>query len=72
MYHVFGIDFRLINWLHTNTVHMNTIIIRCVCNTCLYCVNEIFNFAPHCRKDKKKSYKTLMMKNNIHCSFYME
>ena len=59
MHHIFDEDFRLINWLSTNKrvdQCINTITFKFVNDTCPYYLKEIFEFAPHCRIDKRNTF----------------
>ena len=60
--HVTDEEFRLINWLPTsNRVDqcINTITFKFVNNICSYYLKEIFEFAPHCRIDKRNKFAKL-------------
>ena len=61
-HHISKNELRLINWLPTSkTVDqcINTITYNFINNTCLYYVNEIFEFAPHCRIGTKNNFSKL-------------
>ena len=56
MQHISGMEFRLINWLPTKErVHqcINALTFKFVNDNCPFYLNEIFEFAPHCRIDAK-------------------
>ena len=55
-------QFRLINWLPTSkrvNQCINTITYNFVNNTCPYYLNEIFEFAPHCRIGTRNNFSKL-------------
>ena len=63
MHHISEEDFRSMNWLPTSkkvNQFINTITFKFVNNTCLYCLKETFEFAPHCRIDTR--YKSAKLK----------
>ena len=58
MYHISEEEFKSINWLPTSKrvdQCINTITYKFVNNTYPYYLNEIFEFAPHCRISKLKN-----------------
>ena len=67
MHHISEEGFRLINWLPTSKrvdQCKNTITYNFVNNTCPYCLNEIFEFVPHCRIGTRNNFSKL--KNPFH------
>ena len=71
MHHISENGFRLINWLPTSKrvdQCINTITYNFVNNTCPYYLNEIFEFAPHCRIGTRNNFsklKNLLRKTNM-------
>ena len=62
MHHISENEFRLINWLPTSKrvdQCINTITYNFVNNTCPYYLNEIFEFAPHCRIGTRNNFSKL-------------
>ena len=62
IHHMSEEEFRLITWLPTSKrVHqcINTITYNFVNKTCPYYLNEIFEFAPHCRIDTRNNFPKL-------------
>ena len=62
MQHLSLAEFRSINWLPTKErVHqcITAIIFKFVNKNCCFYLNEIFEFAPHCRIDTRKSFTRL-------------
>ena len=62
MQHISLAEFRSINWLPTKErVHqcINAITFKFVNKNCLFYLNEIFEFTPHCIKDKRNSFAKL-------------
>ena len=58
MHHISLTEFRSINWLPTKErVHqcINAITFKFVNNSCSFYLNEIFEFAPHCRIKTRNS-----------------
>ena len=58
--------FRSINWLPTNEkVHqcIHAIIFKFVNNSCPFYLNEIFEFALHCRIDTRNSFARVTLQN---------
>ena len=85
MHHISEKEFRLVNWLRTSkrVDHpINTVTYNFVNHICPYYLNEIFEFAPHCRIDTRNNfsklknlfYKTSMGQKTIslYWSLYME
>ena len=62
MQHISLTEFRSINWLPTKErVHqcINAITFKFVNKNCPFYLNEIFEFAPHCRTDTRNSFARL-------------
>ena len=62
MHHISEKEFRLINCFRTSKgvdQCINTIIYNFVNNTCPYYLNEIFEFAPHCRIGTRNNFSKL-------------
>ena len=62
MHHISEKEFRLINCLPTSKrvdQCINTITFNFINKTCPYYLNEIFEFAPHCRIDTKNNFSKL-------------
>ena len=62
MHHISEEYFRLINWLLTSKIVdqcLNTITFNFGSKTCPYYLKEMFEFAPHCRKDTRNKFAKL-------------
>ena len=62
MHHISEKDFRLINWLPTSKrvdQCKNTTTYNFTNNTYPYYLNEVFEFAPHCRIDTRNNFTKL-------------
>ena len=59
MHHISEKEFKLINWLPTSErvdQSINIITHNFINNTCPYYLNEIFDFAPHCRVESAVNF----------------
>ena len=59
LHHISEEDFRIINWLLTSKKVdkcINTIPFKFVNDTCPYYLEEIFEFASHCRIDTRNKF----------------
>ena len=76
-------EFRSIDWLPTKErVHqcINTITFKFFNKNCSFYLNEIFEFAPHCRIDTRNSFaklkqpfrKTNTGQKTVHWSFFVK
>ena len=71
MHYISENEFRLINWLPTSKrvdQCINTITYNFVNNTCPYYLNEIFEFARHCRIATRTNFSKL---KNHYCNTNM-
>ena len=62
MHHLSEEKFKSINWLPTSKrvdQCINTVSYNYVNNTCPYYLNEIFQFAPHCRIGTRNNFSKL-------------
>ena len=62
MHHISEEEFRLIKWLPTSKrigQCMKNITYNFVNNTCPYYLSEVFEFAPHCKIDKRNNFSKL-------------
>ena len=62
MHHISQEYFRLKNWLLTSKIVdqcINTNTFNFVNKTCPYYLKEMFEFAPHCRKDTRNKLAKL-------------
>ena len=62
MHHISGKNFRSTNWLPTSkrvNRCISTITTKFINNICPYYLNEIFEFAPHCRTETRNKFAKL-------------
>ena len=62
IHHISEEEFKSINWLpNSKRVDwwINTITYNFINNTCPYYLNEIFEFAPHCRIGTRNNFSKL-------------